>query len=96
MIHFENIEAEEFRRSHCDRRGETHNCIGEISIKPGLLILDCKLCGAAYEELVQDMETVNTARSICRILGFEWESIEETMRRRVLLEILRIRRMQKC
>ena len=95
MIRLENVEAEEFRRSHCDRIGMTHTCIGEIAIKPGVLLLDCKLCGTAFEELAQDMEIVDTARSIMHVLGWEWSKIEKDKQRRVLLELLRMKRMAK-
>lgn len=42
------LDAEAFRRTHCDnpeRRG--HKCMGKVTIAPGILLLDCILCGDA-------------------------------------------------
>ena len=37
--------AQTLRRSHCDRRGQEHECVGVVTIKRGEVCLDCPLCG---------------------------------------------------
>lgn len=39
------VTAADFHRSACERKGEEHKCVGVITIKPGLCMFDCKLCG---------------------------------------------------
>ncbi len=44
-----SMDAEQFRRRRCDNRGDgkskEHKCIGVITLKPGICMLDCELCG---------------------------------------------------
>lgn len=37
--------AQTLRRSHCDRPGQGHECVGEVTIKRGIVCLNCTLCG---------------------------------------------------
>jgi hypothetical protein len=83
-------EAEVFRRSHCERPEASHQCIGEVSIKPGILMLDCKLCGQSFEQLAASMGVLDCAQVVCRVLGVRWHDILPAQQRQILLELHRL------
>lgn len=87
-----NITAEEYRRSHCDRKEATHQCIGEVSIKPGLFQLNCSLCGEATTQLMDDMDVCNAVRTVCRVMGHKWESLTDCQRKQIIIEIAWLRK----
>ena len=46
--------AQALRRSHCDKRGAEHECVGQVTIKRGEICLDCPLCGKGESYPVWD------------------------------------------
>ncbi len=86
------VEAEEYRRSHCERKEASHQCVGKVTIGPGLLLLECHLCGMANEELRKAMGLCDAARVICKVLGKTWEDLGVERQRQVLIELMALQR----
>lgn len=58
------FEAETFRRSHCERKGQEHVCVGVITIHPGVCMLDCTRCGTAIVSTVEAMNMLDAYESV--------------------------------
>jgi len=82
------VEAEEYRRSHCDRKQVTHQCIGKVTLAPGFMNLDCELCGMAHEIMDQEMDLCDAARTIARIFDLSWDELPDGKKKQVLIELL--------
>lgn len=70
--------CEFLRRVHCDRRGQDHPCHGTTKVIPGMVILDCSLCGTCTEStkhlldlsdeelvLLLEIEKLNRSSTAC-------------------------------
>lgn len=55
-----DIQAEEFRRKHCDSPERYHQCVGVITLKPGMCLFDCKLCGQDFLSLEKAMDLLDS------------------------------------
>lgn len=53
------IDAEAFRRRHCDNRQYEHRCVGVITIKPGICMFNCQLCGEETVDLREAMDVLD-------------------------------------
>jgi len=53
--------AEAFRRRHCDgtKTDGPHRCVGTITLKPGLCLFDCPLCGSEHLDLRPAMDAMD-------------------------------------
>jgi hypothetical protein len=80
--------AEALRVSHCDRKRQNHKCQGVVTIAPGQLRLDCKLCGEDRHTLDETMVLVREAREICDIVGVNYDALDAQKRRELLLAVL--------
>jgi len=53
------IDAELFRRRHCDSPEREHQCLGKITISPGLCRFDCPKCGEETVKLADAMDVLD-------------------------------------
>ena len=69
--------AQALRKSHCDRRGdESHECVGEMTIKRGEICLDCKLCGKGEDIPGWNHGAAAKLAAIFRAAGIEWDCLD--------------------
>lgn len=79
--------AEEMRQSHCDRKQMAHKCVGVMTIKPGVVCLDCEICGMDTKYMEESSALLERARAICRITGTDYDGLSNDQKRQLLLEI---------
>jgi hypothetical protein len=72
------------RRSHCDRKGNEHECVGTVTIKRGCVALDCQLCGSAESIPGYDNRIADKLRVIFDAGGMDWESLAMDVRVRAI------------
>lgn len=76
------------RISHCSNRGKEHACIGQCTITPAGIQLECKLCGTDKKERVN--ETSHAYRRACAILetaGVDFNRLNIQTQERVIREV---------
>lgn len=78
--------AQALRRSHCDRKEQAHECVGEVTIKRGMVCLDCKLCGKGEEIPGWNGAAATSLRLIFAAAGIEWASFDIETKVRVISE----------
>ncbi len=68
------------RRTHCDRHGHEHQCLGVMTVTPDGVLLDCKLCGKGegpgliHGNFVTS-EAWEVATRFSRAFGLDWEKL---------------------
>lgn len=67
--------AQALRRSHCDRKGSEHDCVGEVTIKRGEICLDCKLCGKGSEIPDWHGSIATALELVFEAAGISWQSL---------------------
>lgn len=82
------IRAEEFRQSHCDRKGYEHQCVGVVTINRAEMSLDCRICGTGNESLENIQPLIETAKAICAAAGTDYFSLDCPKRRSIMLSLL--------
>lgn len=90
----ENNSVEQaLRKSHCSRKGEEHKCVGTCKITPKGIELSCPVCGDDKQSnlpyYMMKPEILNRAKSICRVIGLEFENMNEQVQKEILDEILK-------
>lgn len=90
-LNMPGLDAETFRRKHCDRIGMEHECHGQVTLIPGAMKLDCKLCGAACEDLQLEMGVLDACSRIAEVMGVDWNQLDVTTQKLVLIEINALR-----
>ena len=78
--------AQALRRSHCDRREQAHECVGEVTIKRGEICLNCPLCGKGEEIPGWSFEAAEKLRPIFAAAGINWDSLDFEAKRRAVSE----------
>lgn len=69
------------RKSHCDRDGKEHECVGEVTIKRGEVCLNCPLCGTGEHIDGWDALAARQLENVFHAAGIDWNSL--TLDRRV-------------
>lgn len=64
------------RRSHCDRKGKEHECVGEVTIKRGCVYTDCQLCGKGQQFPGWDSRVADMLRVVFNSAGIDWDRLE--------------------
>lgn len=68
--------AQAFRRSHCDRKGREHECVGEVTIKRGHVCLNCPVCGPGdLNEPDWDFKVAGLLDGVFNAAGISWSSL---------------------
>ena len=80
--------AEAMRQSHCDRKTQSHKCLGVLTVAPGQMQLNCKLCGEDRHTLENVNVLVQEAKELCQIMGVDYDKMTWVKRRELLLAIL--------
>lgn len=86
-----DVQAEEFRQSHCDRKGQEHQCVGVATIERQGLSLDCRICGSRTETLENIQAIMDASKAVCSAAGVSFLSLPPEKRRLVMLELLAFR-----
>lgn len=68
--------AQTIRRSHCDRSGREHECVGVVTIKRGEVCLDCPLCGVASDIPGWFSSRAEKVQAIFEAAGISWSSLD--------------------
>lgn len=61
------VDAERFRRRHCDNPGGAHQCHGVVKISPGMCHFDCKLCGTEHVLTVNAMDQLDAIEHLAQV-----------------------------
>ena len=82
------------RRSHCDRKGHEHECVGTCTIGPSGVTLECPLCGTGDvsfgpREYV-DSKFIEQAKWICEDMGIAWSSLATEFQVRLVERVKRM------
>ncbi len=67
--------AQALRRSHCDRKGGEHECVGEMTIKRGTVCLNCPLCGPAEHIPGWDSRINDLLAGVFKQAGIDWNCL---------------------
>lgn len=67
--------AQALRQSHCDRKGQEHECVGSVSIERGKVNLSCALCGKGESIPGWSTYTAVKLSLIFRAAGISWENL---------------------
>lgn len=67
--------AQALRRSHCNRAGHEHECVGEMTIARGKVCLNCALCGPAEHIPGWCSATDNVLRAVFSAAGINWDCL---------------------
>lgn len=67
--------AQTLRRSHCDRAGEDHECVGAMTVRRGEVCLDCPLCGKGEHTPGWNTFTADRLDMIFDAAGIRWDSM---------------------
>ena len=67
--------AQALRKTHCDRKGHEHECVGELTVKRGEVCLNCQLCGEAEVSPGWNAQSAIELAAIFRAAGVHWESL---------------------
>lgn len=78
--------AQTLRQSHCDRRDNPHECVGEMTIKRGEICLNCKLCGKGEEIPGWNHADAKSLSGVFKAAGIEWECLDLESRRNAIIE----------
>lgn len=71
-------------RSHCDRKGHEHECVGEVTVKRGKVCLNCQLCGSGDQIPGWCSSTDEYCRRLFAAAGIDWDSIDFEARLRAI------------
>jgi hypothetical protein len=76
------IDAEAYRRRHCDSPERKHQCLGIITLKPGMVQFDCKLCGAETLMTSPAIDALDDGHDteVCPVHGSTLIFLSETFR----------------
>lgn len=67
--------AQTLRENHCDRKEESHKCVGSMTVACGKIELNCHLCGQGSEIPGWTALTAMKLESIFNAAGISWESL---------------------
>ncbi len=77
--------AQAMRQSHCDRRDNPHECVGEMTIKRGEICLNCKLCGKGEEIPGWNHSTAKLLEKVFSAAGVSWSSLDMEAKRSAVI-----------
>ena len=67
--------AQLLRKSHCDKKEDNHECVGEMTVKRGEICLSCSLCGKGEYTPGWSAFIANKLDIIFSAAGFKWDSL---------------------
>lgn len=68
--------AQSLRKSHCDRKDDAgHKCVGTVTIKSGVVCLDCPLCGKGEQIPGWRTFVANKLDMIFCAAGIKWDAL---------------------
>ena len=67
--------AQALREHHCDRKGEGHKCVGEVTIRAGEVCTSCTLCGSGEHWPGWDPQVAQKLEWILEEVGIRWSSL---------------------
>lgn len=89
----ENSVEQALRKSHCSRKGEEHKCVGTCKITPKGIELSCPVCGDDKQDnqprYMADAKILNRAKAICRVIGLDFENMNERVQKEIVDEIFK-------
>lgn len=78
--------AQSLRESHCDRKGQDHQCVGEMTVKRGIVCLNCPLCGSGEQIPNWNSEHAKACERIFHEAGVEWQCLDFEAQRKAVAE----------
>jgi len=76
-------DAMSVHKRYCDRNEKNHECVGEATIKRGVVCLSCKLCGDGEHSPLQQ-QVVKDAVAIFSSAGLEFGLFSAELRARII------------
>ena len=74
------------RRSHCERTGREHECVGTLKVAPEGIELNCLLCGGDgfpyYSFSVREQ-----SKEMARLFGLQWDRLSHAVQQDVLASV---------
>ena len=75
---------EHLRRSHCERSGKAHECLGTVTITPRGYELSCPVCGSTNRDPSYPAAVHERAERLSEAFGLRWELLSVEVQQRVL------------
>lgn len=72
----DDIVLQAIRKSHCDRKGMEHACVGTCSITPSGVRLECDLCGSCDDVKTSlQSDAAEAIRHIFSVAGIRFDCL---------------------
>lgn len=78
--------AQAVRRSHCDRKGAEHECVGELTVRRGEVILNCPLCGPGELCEPWNQRAYESLRAIFAQAGVDFSALAKDAQNNAMAE----------